>query len=350
MGQLTPQFLIDLETNMKVVSVQDYDRLNAHSNWQKFATTMPSVSRKERLTWLLDTAKISYVNRLGGEVTFEDILSQTVEYESLAATGGLELLRTQLDDHDGNGVKLAAHWARGMGAYAAYWPQKQVTTAIRNGALATSLGYDSQIFFSAAHPINPFNTGLGTFANVFTGGASGSYPGACPIDPTNAATLDVALNNLAKIRAYIQSIKMPNGEDPRGLRVSFIAGPPALASRMQQLTNAKFLAQAAASGGGSGDIEAVVNDQAYGQPIVVDELGASFTNGSDTDFYVGVEAIGSQELGALCYINREPFGILFNDQMTDSQLARANKLQWMTRGRNVVVYGHPFLLFKCKGT
>ena len=64
-------------------------------------------------------------------------------------------------------------------------------------------------------------------------------------------TADVALTNLAKVQAYIESIAAPNGTDPRGLTGVKILAGPALFPRVVQLTNAKILAQAAASGGGS---------------------------------------------------------------------------------------------------
>ena len=329
---------------MKIVSARDYDRLNARMYWQQLAKEAPSTGRAERLIWLLDSAKIEYVSRLGAEVTFEDILSNTTEYEAKAATAGLKLNRFQLDDHDGGGVQLAAHWARQMGAYAAYWPQKQVANAIR----ANGVTYDALAFFHAAHPLNPFDSALGTFPNLFTGAPSGSTPGACPID--SSVTLDVALVNLARAIAFINTIKMPNGEDPRGLRITGIMGPSALVPRMQQLTNAKYIAQAAATGGGTGDVEAVVRNWGIGQPIEAPELGAGFSGGSDTAYYLLAEGLTSDDVGALTYVNREPFSIVYNGEMTDSQLARANELQWLTRGRNVVGYGHPYLLYKVLAT
>lgn len=332
---------------MRIAAARDYDRLNRNLYWTKLAKEAPSTGKSERLIWLLDSAKIEYVNRLGGEVPFDEIVSNTTEYEAKAATAGLTLNRFQLDDHDGGGVQLAAHWARQMGAYAAYWPQKQVMNAIK----ANGTGYDALAFFHASHPLNPFDSGAGVYPNLFTGAASaGVTPGACPIDPTNAATVDVAFANLARAIAFINTIKMPNGEDPRGLRITGIMGPSALVPRMQQLTNAKFIAQAASSGGGGADIEAVVRNWGLAEPIEAPELGAAFTNGSDTAYYLIAEGITSDDVGALTYVNREAFSIIYNGEMTDAQLAKANELQWLTRGRNVVGYGHPYLLFKVLAT
>jgi phage major head subunit gpT-like protein len=330
---------MDVERRMRIVSARDYDRLNSRTWWRAFAKEMPSMGRAERLIWLLDSASIEYVNRLGGEVMFDDILSNTTEYEAKAATAGLKLNRFQLDDHDGGGVQLAAHWARQMGAYAAYWPQKQVAAAIR----ANANSYDGVSFFSASHPLNPFDSAAGVYANIFTGAASGAYPGACPID--TSVTLDVAFANLQKAIAYIHTLKMPNGVDPRGLKVSTLVVPPAMTARAQQLTNAKVIAQAAAGGAGSGDVEAIVQNWGLGQPVEAPELATAF-GGLDTDYYLLCEGITSDDVGAFTYVNREAFGIVYNGEMTDASLARANELQWLTRGRNVVGLGHPYLAFK----
>lgn len=350
MGQLTPSFLIDLQTRMRFISARDYQRLTSNLWWSQVAPETTMMGAKERMSWFIDTGTIEYVNKLGGEVNFEDVLVVSTEFEAKTATKGLRLNRNQLDDHDGNGVKLAEQWSSNVGAYAAYWPQKQVAAAIRNGSVAGNVTYDGKTFFASDHPLNPFDTGLGTFANDLTGAASGTFPGACPIDPTNAATLDVAFGNLQKVFTYIRSIKMPSGQDPRFLRPKAIMVPPALTKRAQELTNAKLVAAAAASGGGSQDVEAVIRNWGIGQPIECDELGAAFTNGSDTTYYVLVEQLGQGELGPLTYLNRDPFQVIYNDHMTDAQLARINELQWTIRGRNVVGYGHPYLLFRCKGT
>ncbi len=348
----TPSFLFDLESNMRTISERQYQRLSSKTWWQSVAKRMPSGSKKERLTWLLETAKIEYVNKMGGEVNYEDILAQTTEFEQKAATAGLRLHKHQFEDLDGNGVNLATHWSSQIGAYGAYWPQKQIAKAIRDGDQSTSLAYDGvQFFSSAGHNNNPFDSSAGSYKNLLTGAASGSYPGACPIDETNAATTDVAFKNLGKAITYVNSaVLMPNGEDPRMLRVTGVLVPTALMVRATQLTNAKYIAQGAASGGGSADVEAVIREWGIGQPIEAPELGAAFTNGSDTSYYLLAQEITSDELGALTYIEREPFSVVYHDGMTDVELLRANELEWVCRGRNVVGYGHPYLIFQVNAT
>lgn len=345
MSAITPQFLTDLESRMQFLANEEYSSLLGNLWWRRVAIERPSQAKRDRFTWLLNTAAIQYVNREGGEYEFETLLSATTEFENRTAEKGLELPKRKFDDHDDNGVELATHWARDMGAQAAYWPQKQVAAAIRNGESATA--YDGKSFFATDHPVDPFDASKGTYANIFTSSASGAYPGALPI----GTDVETAFANLAKAEAYIRGIKMPNGEDPRGLRARAIIVPPALKERAMQLLKADFIAQAALGGSAAatGDVRAVVQSRDVRELIVADELGAGI-GGSDTDWYILAEQPGAAKLGPLLYLNREPFSIQFHGPMTSAELARRNKLQWTIHGRNVVGYGHPFLLFKCKAT
>jgi phage major head subunit gpT-like protein len=344
MPAITPSFVFDLESNMRVITAREYERLLSKLWWNKIAKTGPnSGAKRERVSWLLDTARIQQTGR-GGNVEFEDIVSQTTEVEHINAAAGLKIKKEQFEDVDGNGIDYATHWSRQMGAYAAYWPQKMVARSI----LANGLTYDGQAMFSAAHPVNPFNVAAGTFANIFTGAAAGAYPGAVPID--GSVTVETAVANIAKAIAYVASIKMPNGEDPRFLQLAQIIVPPALVARAQQITNAKFIAQAInANSGGSGDIEAVVRNFGLGQPIEAAELGSAF-GGDDKTYYLAMEEITNNELGAFAYINRDPFSVLYYGPQNSAQLARIREYQWLTEGRNSVLNGHPYLLFKCPGT
>ena len=317
MGALTPSFLFDLESNMRTVVSQDYDRLLSNLWWTRIAKTVSSSAKKEQISWLLDTAQIRPTGH-GGHVQFDDMVAITTSVENVNASAGLRITKEQLDDLDGNGrpggegLRLAANWSRQVGAYAAYWPQKSLAAAIR----ANPIAYDGKAFFAPDHPVNPYLIGGPVYSNLFTGVTGPANPqGALPIDAS--VTVDVAVQNVAKALAYIASIKMPNGVDPRFLRISSIFVPPALTARAQQITNAKFIAQAAGSAAGSGDIEAVIRNFGLGQPVQVEELGAAF-GGGDTDWYIGAEDILSSELGAFSYVNREPFSVLYYGPQTDA--------------------------------
>lgn len=347
MSAITPEFVFDLESNMRTIQVRDYERLVQYLWWQRVAKVLPSQSKSERLSWLLDTARIE--RRTSGSMSFEDQVVLSTEYENLFAAAGLLLKKEKFEDLwngviGGEGINLAAGWARQIALQAAYWPQKDVARAIRVGGDAGSTTYDGKLFFDDDHFVNGVDDSDGTFANDITSTVLG---GAAPaID--ESVTVDVALKNLQRVFAYMASIKMANGEDPRFLRPVGIMVPPALTARAQQLTNARLLAQAAASGGGGADVEAIIKNWGIGQPLQADELAGAFTGGSDTSYYILAAGIDRDELGALVYVDREPFSIVYHNEITSAELARTRELQWTTAGRNVVGYGHPYLLFRVR--
>jgi hypothetical protein len=157
---------------------------------------------------------------------------------------------------------------------------------------------------------------------------------------------------------------MPNGEDPRYLQPVQILAPPRMTGRIQQLTNAKYIAQAVSGGGGSGDIEYMVKNWGLASPIEVLELdaGQSYTmddgttvTGSDTTWYMAVQEMAASQLGPLVYVDREPFKITYytgagGGTGMDAILDRAREFEWHCQGRNVLGYGHPYMLFRFQAT
>ncbi len=353
MPAITPQWLMDFESRMQVITEGAYRTLNSNLWWRGVAKERPSTSLREVLTWLLSTAQIHDQGK-GGNVRFEDLVSRVTEYTNKDSGDALELRKQQLEDTDGNGPQYAAQWSQDIGEYMAYWPQKQTTHFLKNAHNVTASGgytaYDDLAFFAALHPVNPYRTGAGTFTNLFTGAAvaaSGNtpyFPGACPIDDTVSA--EVALTNLSKIYSYLASIRMPNGEDPRRLRPSGLLVPPRMFPRAVQLTDAKFLAMAASSGGGSADVSGLIKALGFATPMMAEEL-AGFE--SDTTFFVICEQIAQSELGGVIYSNREPYKIDYYGPQTESDLAKAKRFEWICSGRNAIAPGHPYLVFKCKG-
>jgi hypothetical protein len=348
MGALTPQFLMDLESRMSIISEREYSRLSSNLWWQMLTKVRPSNGRREVITWLLSTAMIRDEGK-GGNIAFDDLVSTYTEFENKWSGAALQIRRDLLEDVDGGGMDLAAQWSGDIGAYMSYWPQKQVTDVLKNGhTLATAAGgytgYDGKAFFATDHPVNPFNTSAGVYANLLTGGASGAYPGALPLDVS--VTPDAALTNLGKLMSYVATFKMPNGVDPRFLRPKGLLCAPALYPRLVQLTNAKFLAQVAGSSAASGDVEAVIKALGYAQPVMADEL-AGFE--SDTTYYVICEQLATSQLGAVIYSEREPYKINYYGVMDIAELNRMDMLEWHCKGRNAVSTGHPYLLIKCKG-
>jgi phage major head subunit gpT-like protein len=343
MPALTPQFLMDLESRMQLVTENEYSRLTQGLWWQSITKVRQTQAGKEILAWLLSTAQIRDEGK-GGNIAFDDLVSTYTTMEPKMSGAGLKLFRPQFEDTDGQGLNLAAEWSSQIGAQMAYWPQEQAAYFLKNGHdVARFTGYDKKAFFATDHPVNPYRTTV-TFANLFTGAASGPYPGALPID--ESVTAEKALENLQKLFAYIASIRMPNGAQPRRLRPRFLLVPPRLIFRAVQLTQAKFIAQAVAGGGAaSADVEALISALGFAMPQQVDEL-AGFED--DRTYFVACEQITSSQLGALVYLEREAYKINYYGPQTDAELSRKDELEWHCKGRNGLGAGHPFLLFKVK--
>lgn len=356
MGAVTPQLVVELETRIQAVSESEYSRMVKNLWWRSVAKVRPSSTLKEIVTWLLSTAQIKDQGK-GGNAAYDDLVSAYTSYENKVSGANLELSRFQLEDLHGGTIggeafDLAGQWGSDIGYYAAYWPQKQVAYFLKNAHTAALFtGYDAVAFFATNHPVHPYDSSKGNYANLITGAsaaASGNtpaYPGALPID--ESVSVDVALSNLGKLRAYIASIRMPNGEDPRFLRPVGMLCSPKLMPRAVQLANARMIAQLASSGTGTGDVEALVKFLSFATPIEVDELGGFE---SDTTYFVVCEQAQTSQVGAVIYSEREPFKINYYGVLDQVELARKQKYEWQCQGRNVVAPGHPYLLLKCKGS
>ncbi len=348
MFTLTSSFTFDFLSNCRAISEKSYEGKLKNLHYGAFTKTLASQSSQEILAWLLSTARMKR-NGQGGNVGYEGLSQVKQSYRNGNFAAGLELSWNEMSDLDGHGVDVASEWNRQVGADIAYLPQREVVTQLLNGETGTC--YDGHPFFYASHEVNPNLPGSPVYSNLFTD---------LPID--SSVSLDVALENLNTAKARIAGIKMPNMVDPRFLQVKAIIHPPALTSRVTQLTNAKFIAQAANMGGsgGSGDVEAVISRMGYGQSIEMGELAASQSyalgdsedgstvSGDDETYYILCQEADQSELGAMVWINREPCVITPFTPFDSPHLAESRKFKWIAQGRGVAGYGLPYFLFKCK--
>lgn len=346
MAALTPTVLMDLESRMRVEVDEGYNALNSDPWWTNFAKVRTTEARRDLVFWLLATATIKDANSYA-ELDYDELVSMYMEITHKFANEGMRLRRDQLEDLDGGGFHLAAEWSRQIGAQMQYWPQLKVWEFLQNGESALlSAGYDGKALFATDHPYNPMDTGLGSFANLFTGSASGAYPGALPID--ESVTLDEAIANIATLRAYIAGIKMPNGRDPRYLRIDKVWCSPKLYPRACQVFGAEFIAGDTAGGnGGTNDVKSYVKSLGFGVPGQIDEM-AGFE--SDTTYFCTFKNAASSNLGSIIYTERTPFEVSYYGPMNDATLSRMQQFEWAVRGRNGVSSGHPYLIAKVKGS
>jgi hypothetical protein len=347
-GALTPSFLFDLESGMRLVSNQEYQRLIESAWWPKLVKKLSIGTKRELFFWMLDTAQIEYTQE--GNMEFEELVVNQTEFEPLFASKGLKLLRSKFEDlmngiPGGEGIQLATNWSRMIGAQSAYWPQEKAAVALKAGTSA--LGYDGVAFFSASHPVNPFDSATGTYKNLWTD--SSSTGGSLGVKLDDRHELDVAFKSFAEIRSAIAKIPMPNGSQPRMLRPSFFLAPPRMMERLTLLTQARFIGS-----DGSTDVSTLARLWGIAPPVEAPELSAAF-GGSDTDCYLVTQNIMGDELGGLVYVEREPFTVTYYAGQgggatgLDAVLNRTRELEWHVQGRNVLGYGHPYLIHKLVG-
>jgi hypothetical protein len=375
LGLFTADFLFSLEKDMRVINDQSFlERLTEDDIWYTdLLKVFPMKGKSERFNWLIDTSSIERLSpndggEAGGNLTFDELSTVTQEYFPAHFGRATKISKIKLMNMMQAGLNPLNAWAKGVARYGAYVPQRELAITILNGE--NTLGYDGVNFFSTSHPVHPLIPGLGTYANLFTGASSGSYPGACPID--DSVTIDTALVNLVKVLAYIEgAIAAPNGAgDPRNLHVYKVLYPPQLQRRIQQLLDPSlFIPQQSTGGAGSALVKEVLKKFELAEPQKVKEFDGnrsytfmgpnglnSTVTGSDTTWYVIAREASATELGAFLLNERLPFtmqtysGESGGVEGIDAVLGRSNDLEYHYQGWLAVNPGHPYTVFKVKST
>lgn len=339
---VTPQWVGTFEKNVQTLFLDSWNRVLANLVWDRFMMERPSTTLVELYTWLLETAQIHPYGVGGGQMAFDSISAVYREITNEDSGSALELTKNEIEDNmldpknhpglqqAGPALDYAGQWAKQMGGASAYYPQQRMFELIADGEVGSiSKAYDGQPYFGT-HVVNPYDSAAGSFKNLLTGAASGTYPGACPID--DSVSLAVAIRNLAKAIAYIRTLTSPNGKK-RMLRVKYASAGPDLQLRLAEILKAKFY-------GADGSTENMVSF--YGiEPVICDELAAP------GEWYLDCELING-EGGAIIWQNRSPYVMNSYTPLNTWELQRLKKFTWSFDGRNAVAWGHPWLKFKMK--
>lgn len=346
--KVTPAWVATFETNLQTLIVDAWQRMTPHLVWDKFVDVRQSSTLRELYFWLIETAKITDQGQ-GGNKRFDDIAATFFEIDNRDSGAGLRLTKNEIEDNMMAGAGLrgmpaldyAANWAKQMGGAAGYWPQEKMFELIAAGK--TSKGYDAKAFFAKDHPINVYSA-LKTYANLLAGAAASTpatdpvdavYPGACPIDATNAPVLADAVQNFANAIAYVRAVQQPNGK-PRNLVVRYALAGVDLQKRLNEILDTKYY------GSGQGAQENVVSR--YGiEPIIASELTESKV------YYLACEMLPG-EGGPFIYQNREPYVLTTYQPATQAELQRKKLFEWDFDGRNAEGYGHPYLFYRVEAT
>lgn len=339
MSTLFQEYLLGVEDSMQTLSENAYQGAVRRAWWPLIMKHRETMGGRTFLNWLLSTARIHDAGQ-GGRMTFESMAHAFTEIEVRTGESGLSITRSQLEDsmagdEGREGVNVALAWAEQIGAAIAYWPQKHAAQILRRGHLAASAGgfdaYDGKPFFATDHPVNPYDDRVGTYSNIIAGK---------PIDAS--VGFGEALDNWGEVLAHIGAIKMPHGEDFRCLRPRAILAPPKLMPRAQRISGLSAVPPVAPDAT-MVEVADAVNVAGFTLPVHCSEL-SGFED--ETTYFVACEQVDSSELGALVYLEREPFEITYYGPEGSAELSRRDTLEWHVNGRNRIAAGHPFLLFK----
>lgn len=337
--EITPTFVYDFQRNLNLRYDNGVKRAISRLWWKELAITQPSGNLQELYEWMLQTAQISDTNTKGDQLDFEDLVAISHSITNKNAGKALELDRNEFED---NKYDRAAKWAADIGYNAELWPQIQIVSLILSGE--STNGYDGVPFFSASHPVNPFDDSLGNFSNLLTD--LSSYGGT--------ATCELSAQNIAAATAAINVIPGPWGK-PRYLEPEILVCAPAKRLAAQQATNAEMITDPlpgrttpANQTGYAPVTNMIKRNYGFAQPIIVPEFSTA-AGGADDHWYLGVRAEEDALNGAFIYQERKAWEMNSFTGLTQDELNRLNVFRWEVRGRNVAAYGHPYLFYKIKG-
>jgi len=336
--QNLPQWLADFQNGLLISYDDAWSMTNTGLIWDQLATQRSSSSLYEDEIWIPDTVSLVDTG-LGGQHVYSAQTAFTDRIKNTHAGNMLRLTRDEIDDQgvmvDGKRVALldyAGSWARGVGTAAAYRPQKLVMSVIFFGETVIK-AFDGELLFAVNRPINYKDPSAGTYSNLFTGAASGIYPGAIPIyglTPAQAAA------NIAKGVAYIESLTGTHGE-PLRLKVEKLFGGPELRKIFGDALDTKFI-------GNDGSTENTLAK--YG---VTYETAAELTDPDYLGTYYFKVTAPQSDRGPVIYQLRQAHSITMYSPEQELDLGRKQQFEWLADGRDGVAAGDPRKLFKAKG-
>lgn len=336
--KITPSFLVSFETEITGIVENTWQRVASNLNWDRFMKLRPASTRTQILVWLLTTAKL-YPEGQGGNTRFDDLIAATTSYSVQNVGAGLKLTRNEIEDNQIDAGRLgtdttvgamdyAGKWANDIGFAAAYWPQQMFMNLLLNGE--SGIGYDGVPFFSASHPLNPVaGASQGTYSNLLTG--VGINPAAQGGDTTLLSAIALAQTNLASALSSVAKQKFIGGI-PRYIVPKFLLVPTALQYRAMQLTGGDMLGQ---------NTNVL---KGYNLEVVVDPN----LDTDPTSYYIVAADAMSDDMGPFIYSERKPFELNTYSPVEQETLGRMDEFEWLMKGRNTAVYGHPYLITKCK--
>jgi phage major head subunit gpT-like protein len=313
---LKPEVLSNLDVTIKGAFLDAYSNGNYQPKWSLVATRQTSGSRKNVYPQAIDAATIREWSE--GERVINGIVIRGAEVTNQTWELTYSIKREDLDDDMSGTVAQAVSRVRSGAAKYLRHPDKLVFNVLK--ANGTSL--DGLALFSASHLENPSDPGSSTFSNTSSGALTPA--------------------NVAAARAKMLELKGPDG-DPLNEEPNTIIVPPALETTARRIAQADMVIDSATA---TDNAEFNVYKGAY-TVLVVPHLAASFTNGSDSYWYLA-DTSDPEDRG-LIFQEREAVELVSLFSPTDPNVFERNEYVWGTRARYTAAAGNPKRIFRRTG-
>lgn len=280
-----------------------------------FATTQQSSSRANLYPLAVDSAAIRRWDSGERVVNGLAVESAQVVNETFELTYGIR--RTDLDDDQSGTLQRLISRLR-SGATKWLRLEDELVFDVING---NTQALDGVVLFSAAHPVNPVDSGAGVYGN------------------TDSGALTIA--NIVATRKAMQEMKGADGRpinfDPKILLV-----PPALEGQARKIVGAESIVY---SGTLTDSPETNVWRGSF--TVVVSPLLATAFGGNDGYWYL-VDASDPEDR-AVIYQDRESVEIVTKFNPDDPLVFNNDTLVWGTRARRTAAGGNPRRIFRRTG-
>lgn len=311
-----PETLQTLDLTLKAAFLQAYESKNNRPRWERYATRQDSSSRSNYYPAAIDAAK---VREWIGErvVNGVHIIGAEVVNKKWELTYGIP--REALDDDLKGITRQAVSQVRSGAAKFARQPDKLCVAVITGNTTCL----DGLSLFSASHKVNPGDPASATFSNTDSGG----------LTPSNAAD----------VRAEMMSMVDPAGDPINEGEEMVLLVPPALETPARRIAQADVVID---SGTATDNVQANVFKGLF-TVVVEPRLGAAFSGGSDTAWYV-VDTSDPEDRAVIFQV-REEVELVSLWNLTDPNVFNLDTYIWGSRARHVAAAGNPKKIFRRTG-
>jgi phage major head subunit gpT-like protein len=312
--------------------------------WDKIATQYPVGSEQWVSAWL--TMMPKYREWLGSRVVHTPSpQTYTVPIKLFEDTMGIDKFKIE-DDQFGVFGPIVLHFAM----EAAKWPDYQLRDLIQNSGSWTGIfqnGLDNLTYWNTAHPVNFWDSSMGTYPNDFTGGGQ----------TVNGINIGGALspNAFQTVFNNMGTRKNESGESA-GASPNLSMGGTQLKFGLQSLLQSQFLGMPSIGQIGTGNFPTAGQALPVNAPLVGasenmlkgltdlliwDDLGGSTTVGGGTYDQIFYLLTTNKIVRPFAWLLRKAPDFIPQTRPTDPNVVNTHTFQWNSEARGSAAWGFP---------